>query len=89
MTLRKYYLLSGEWYSQRISEDRRDYWLICASAHFGEGKAPEPGELFPLLADSGASSMGGELDDEASANLVMGTLAGASPQQAGPYLEKV
>lgn len=46
LTLRKWYLLLAEWYTQQRLIDSRWYKLICCHC----AKAPEAGAVFPLLA---------------------------------------
>ena len=59
MTLRKFFLLLGEFYFQQQLQDVRFYKLICC--HFKE--PPEPKAIFPML-DTGAEESSEELVDD-------------------------
>lgn len=59
LTLRKFYLLMGEWHFQQRVIDERFYKLICAWCT----KAPPAGELFPTL-NTDENSSGPETDPD-------------------------
>ena len=73
LTLRKFYLLLAEWYAAERLRDARAYKLLCAHL----AKAPEPGEVFPLLKSCSAEPDDedeDEIDDDASFRQVAAAL---------------
>ena len=69
LTLRKLHLLLAEWRAAERQLDLRTYKLMCSWL----SEAPEPGTVFPSLADIGSETEAEDADD----TLIFEQVAGA------------